>query len=198
MGKITIEEISKLREETGLGVMDVKKALEEASGDYQTAKKALAKSDAGKAAKKSERNANNGRVEAYLHGDGKIGVLVEVSSETDFVARNADFKEFVHFIALQIAANDPKYVKREEIPTEIIIKKKSELQEDLKDERKPAEIIEKIIAGRMEKYYTEVCLLDQLSIKDPEITVLQYLNSMIAKIGEKIEIKRFARYAIGC
>lgn len=198
MPEVTIKDISKLREATGLGIMDVKKALVEAGGDHDKALDALRKSGALKAAKKAERQSNSGIVEAYIHGEGKIGVLVEVSSETDFVAKNQDFKDFVHEIALHIAAADPKYISREDVPKEELKKEKAIFTQQLKKEGKPENIVDKIITGKVEKLYSEICLLDQPFVKDLDRKVGDLLTETIAKIGENITIKRFARFVVGC
>ncbi len=198
MQEVTIKDITKLREATGLGIMDVKKALVEAGGDHEKALDALRKSGALKAAKKAERQSNNGIVDAYIHGEGKIGVLVEVTSETDFVAKNQDFKDFVHEIALHIAAADPKYISRDEVPKSELDKEKSIFAEQLKTEGKPENMIEKIVAGKVEKLYSEICLLDQPYVKDPDRKVSDLLTDNIAKIGENITVKRFARFTVGC
>lgn len=198
MSEVSIKDIAKLRAETGLGVMDVKKALIEAGGDAAKVIETLRKSGALKAAKKAERISNSGLVDTYIHGAGKVGVLVEVSSETDFVARNQDFKSFVHEIALQIAAAAPKYINRSEVPVKEVEKEQEIIKSQLKSEGKPEVVMEKIISGKLDKFYSEVCLLDQAYVKDPNIKVKDLLEQAIAKIGENIRIKRFARFVVGC
>lgn len=198
MPEVTIKDITKLREATGLGIMDVKKALVEADGDHEKALEALRKSGALKAAKKAERSSNSGLVETYSHGEGRIGVIVEVSCETDFVAKNQTFKDLVHEIALHIAASDPKYISREEVPAEVVAKEKEVYAEQLKAEGKPENIIEKIVEGKLDKFYGEICLLEQPFIKDPDRKIKEILTDAIAKIGENITVKRFARFVVGC
>lgn len=193
---ITAKDIAQLREKTGLGMMECKKALTEADGDENKAIEILKKRGITKAASKAQRVVNSGVIEGYIH-DGKIGVLVEVLTETDFVARNDDFKAFVHNLALHIAASNPRYVSASDIPKDEIDQEKKELlgHDDLKD--KPAAIADKIIEGRMKKYYEVICLLNQPFIKDQESTINELLNALIAKIGEKIVITRFVRYQLG-
>jgi elongation factor Ts len=193
---IKASDIANLREITGLGMMECKKALEEANGDQNKALDFLKKRGATKAASKSDRSVKAGVIEAYVH-DSKIGVLVEVLAETDFVTRNQDFKDFVHDIALHIAASSPIYVSTEDVPSEEVEKEKSALleQDDLKGKSK--EIAEKIVEGRIKKYYGEICLMEQSFIKDPDKKISDLLNAIIAKIGEKIVISRFIRYQIG-
>ncbi len=194
---IKASDIAKLREKTGLGMMECKKALTEAGGDETKALQILKKKGAAKAASKAERVTRSGLIEAYVH-NGKIGVLVEVLTETDFVAKNKDFTDFVHDIALHIAASSPKYVARQDVPEAELKKEKEELssQDDLKG--KPGDIVEKIVEGRLNKYFQEVCLLEQPFIKDPDKTINELLTELIAKIGEKIVISKFMRYQLGC
>jgi len=193
---IKATDIAKLREKTGLGMMECKKALEEADGDEKKAMEVLRKRGAAKAASKSERVTKSGVIEGYVH-DAKIGVLVEVLTETDFVARNDDFKKFVHDVALHIAASAPRYLEESEIPSEELAREKKDLleQDDMKG--KPEEIAEKIVEGRLKKFKQEICLLDQPFIKDPDKTVGELLTALVAKIGEKIVISRFIRYELG-
>lgn len=193
---ISASDIAKLREKTGLGMMECKKALTECGGDEAKAMDLLRQKGATKAASKSERTTSAGLIEAYVH-DGKIGVLVEILTETDFVARNDDFKKFIHDVALHIAASAPKYVSREEVDAAEIAKEKEALlnQDDMKG--KPKEIAEKIVEGRMGKFYEEICLLEQPFIKDPDHKIGDLLTDLIAKIGEKIVISRFTRYQLG-
>lgn len=198
MVKIEVKDIASLREETGLPIMEVKKALEEANGSREKALEFLKKSGALKAAKKADRDSNNGIIEAYVHGEGKIGVIVEVSCETDFVALNREFQDLAHDLAMQIAAADPKYISKNDIPESEINEQKELITDQLKSENKPKEVLDKIVEGRLGKYSSEICLLEQPFIKDQTITVGEYLTSKIAKIGENITIKRFARYGIGC
>jgi len=189
-------QIVKLREFTGAGIVDCKKALEEANGDYEAAVDLLRKKGQKVAANKQERETKEGRVHAYIHGNGKAGVLVEVLCETDFVARNEQFVQFCHDIAMHIVATNPLYVCSSDVSDELIEKERAIYEEQMAGENKPAEIKEKILQGKLAKYYQEVCLLNQSFIKDDSQTVEQYLTSMIAKIGEKIEIKKFCRFAL--
>jgi elongation factor Ts len=187
--------IVKLREFTGAGIVDCKKALEEAGGDYEGAVGLLRKKGQKVAANKQERETKEGRVHAYIHGNGRAGALVEVLCETDFVARNEQFVQFCHDIAMHIVAARPLYVRADDVPSETIEKERSIYEGQMASENKPAEIKEKILQGKIAKYYQEVCLLNQPFIKDDSQTVEQYVTSMIAKIGEKIEIRRFSRFS---
>jgi len=188
-----------LREMTGAGMMDCKKALVECNGDMEKAKDFLREKGLAAAAKKAGRIAAEGIVDAYVHMGGKIGVLLEVNCETDFVAKTDEFKAFVHDVAMHIAAAKPTYITKDEVPQDEIEKEKEILRAQAKNEPKPKpdEIIEKIITGRIEKYYKEVCLLEQPFVKDSDITVGQMLTNTVAKIGEKISIRRFARFEMG-
>lgn len=197
MSNITAQQIAAFRAKTGLPMMECKKALTEANGDEEKALELLRKKGITKAAQKSERTTKAGIVESYIHNGGQIGVLVEVLSETDFVAKNEEFKSFVHDLALHIAGANPKYISKEEIPSEEIDKERKILLEQVATDKKPAEIVEKIINGKLEKYYSETCLLNQPFIKDQEITIADLLASKIQKIGENIIISRFARFEIG-
>lgn len=190
-----LEEIKKLREMTGAGMMDCKKALEESKGDFERAVEILRKKGAATAAKRAQREAAEGTVALYSHG-GRIGAMVEVNCETDFVARNEGFKDFAKEIAMQVAAGSPLYISRDEVPKDIIEKEKEIELEKLKSEGKPKEVLEKIIEGKMEKYFEQVCLLDQPYIKDPNIKIQDLLNEKLASIGEKITISRIARFEI--
>ncbi len=194
---ITAEMVRQLRERTGAGMMDCKKALTETNGDEEKAIELLRERGIAKAAKKAGRVAAEGLVEAYIHGGGRIGVLVEVNIETDFAAKNEEFKTFVKDVAMQIAASNPEYVSREQVPAAIIENEKEILRVQARNEGKPEKIIEKMVEGRIEKFYTEKCLLDQAFIKDPDVTVDQLLKEKIAHIGENISIRRFARFERG-
>ncbi|KPU28187.1 elongation factor Ts [Caloranaerobacter sp. TR13] len=193
---VTASMVKELRERTGAGMLDCKKALVEANGDLEKAVEILRKKGLSKAAKKAGRVAAEGIVDSYIHG-GRIGVLVEVNSETDFVAKNEEFRQFVRDIAMQIAAQNPKYVSREEVPTEVIEKEKEILKQQALNEGKPEHIVEKMVEGRLEKFYKEVCLLEQPFIKDPDVTIKDLVTEKIAKIGENIKIRRFVRYEVG-
>lgn len=194
---VTAEMVKQLRERTGAGMMECKKVLEETSGDMEKSIELLRERGLAAAAKKSGRVAVEGIVDSYIHGNGRIGVLVEVNSETDFVARNDEFKEFVKDIAMQITATSPLYIKREDIEPEIIIKEKEILKAQALNEGKPENIAEKMVEGRIEKYYKEVCLLEQPWVKDPDKTIQQLLNEKISTIGENISIRRFVRFEKG-
>ncbi|HEY8422107.1 MAG TPA: translation elongation factor Ts [Thermoclostridium sp.] len=194
---ITAEMVKELRERTGSGMMDCKKALVESNGDMEKAIEYLREKGLATAAKKAGRIAAEGIVDAYIHGGGRIGVLVEVNIETDFAAKNEEFRSFVKDIAMQIAASNPQYVRREEVPEEVIEREKEILKVQAMNEGKPANIAEKMVAGRIEKFYKEVCLLEQPFIKDPDKTVKDILNEKIATIGENINIRRFVRYEMG-
>jgi len=178
-------------------MMDCKKALMETNGDMEKAIEYLREKGIAKAAKKSGRLASEGIVDAYIHGGGRIGVLVEVNIETDFAAKNEEFRSFVKDVAMQIAAMSPQYVKREDVPAEVIEKEKEILKAQAINEGKPAHIAEKMVAGRIEKFYNEVCLLEQPFIKDNDKTVEQVLKEKIATIGENINIRRFVRFEMG-
>lgn len=193
---MNIEDIKKLREATGAGMMDAKSALEEAGGDYEKAVTVLRKKGLAKAAKKAERTAGVGVIESYVHG-GKIGVLVEVNCETDFVARTDDFKEFTRDVALHIAAANPSYVSSEDIPEDELNKEKDMIKEEVAASGKPAEHAEKIIEGKLSKWYEEVCLLNQPFVKDPNQTIEQLRQALVAKLGENIVIARFTRLEVG-
>ncbi len=193
---IDITLIKKLREVTGAGVSDAKEALEESKGDIEKAQDWLRKKGQKSAAKKADRSMNEGLVGSYVHSNGKIGVLVEVTCETDFVARTEDFKTLVHDIALQIAASNPDYVKPEDVPAEIVAKEKAIYEEELAKEKKPAAIKEKIIAGKLDKYYSSVCLLKQPFIKEDKKTIQDRVTETITKTGENIQVKRFVRFAM--
>lgn len=193
---VPLEDIKKLRESTGAGMADCKKALEESNGDYDKAIEYLRKKGAATSAKRADREAKEGFIAVYSHG-GRIASMVEVNSETDFVALNKDFQTFAADIAMQVAASMPEYVSREEVPADVT-KKEQEIElEKAKAEGKPAEIAKKIVAGKMEKFYASVCLLEQPYIKNPDITVGDLLNEKVASIGEKIQIRRFTRFEVG-
>lgn len=193
---ISAEQVNELRQKTGLGLMECKKALTESDGNVEKAIEELRKKGLAKAAKKADRVTSQGRIETYIHGEGRVGVMVEVHCETDFVAKNDQFKEFVHDIALHIAGVNPLYIKPEDVPAEVLDKEKEIFSEQLKNEGKPENIIEKIMAGKVNKYYEEVCLLKQPFLKDNDKTVEQYITEQIATIGENIKIVRFTRYEL--
>jgi len=193
----TSELVKQLRERTGAGMLDCKKALEANNGDVEKAIEDLRKKGLAQVAKKAGRIAAEGIVESYIHGNGRIGVLVEVNIETDFAAKSDEFRAFVKDIAMQIAAAKPEYVDKSEIPEAVIEKEKEIIRAQSQKEGKPANVIEKMLTGRLEKYYKEVCLLEQPWIRDPAMTIRQLLNDRIAKIGENMNIRRFVRYERG-
>jgi len=195
--EISAAMVKDLRDRTGAGMMDCKKALVDAQGDIEKAIELLRERGLSKAAKKAGRLASEGIVDAYIHGGGRIGVLVEVNVETDFAAKNEEFRSFVRDIAMQIAAMNPLYVRREDIPPEVIEREKEILKAQAINEGKHEHIAEKMVAGRLEKYFNEVCLLEQSFIKDNDKTVEDVLKEKIALIGENINIRRFARFEMG-
>lgn len=197
MAEISASMVKELRERTGAGMMDCKKALAEVGGDMEKAIEFLREKGLAAAAKKAGRIAAEGIVESYIHGGGRIGVLVEINCETDFVAKNEDFRALAKDIAMQIAATKPEYVRREEVPTEAIEKEREILRAQALNEGKPEKIVDKMVEGRIEKYYKEVCLLEQPFVKDTDKTVQHVINEIIAKIGEKIDVRRFTRYEMG-
>jgi elongation factor Ts len=189
--------VKELRERTGAGMMDCKKALIEKGGDIEKAINYLREKGLAAAAKKSGRIAAEGLVEAYIHGAGRIGVLIEVNCETDFVAKTEGYKELCRDIAMQIAATKPQYISRNEVPQEEIEKEKEILKAQALNEGKPEKIVEKMVEGRIDKFFKEVCLLEQSFIKDPDKTVEQLVVEKVAKIGENISIRRFVRFELG-
>ncbi len=194
---VSMADIKALRERTGAGILDCKKALSENGGDVDGAIDWLRAKGIAKAAKKAGRAATEGLVHSYIHAGGKIGVLIEVNCETDFAAMNEKFQTFVADIAMHIAASAPEYVRREEVPSEAYEKEKAVQLAKTMEEGKPAHIAEKIVDGRMGKFYEDVCLLEQKYIKDDKQTVQQFLEATVAVIGENIQIRRFARFALG-
>ena len=193
----TAQDVKMLREKTGAGMMDCKKALVENDGDMEKAVDYLREKGIAKAAKKSGRIAAEGIVDSYIHMGGKVGVLLEVNCETDFVARGEQFKELVHDIALQIAASNPSYLSKEDVPQDVIDKEKEILKAQAIEEGKPEKIIEKMVDGRIKTFYDENCLLCQKFVKDPSKTIEQLVVEATATIGEKISIRRFVRYEMG-
>ena len=197
MAEITAAMVKELRERTGAGMMDCKKALAQCDGDMEKAIDFLREKGLAAAAKKEGRIAAEGLVESYIHGGGRIGVLVEVNCETDFVARGEEFKQFVRDIAMQIAAANPQYLTKEDVPAEVIQHEKDILRAQALNEGKPEKIVEKMVEGRIEKFYKEVCLMEQAFIKDPDTTIQALVLEKTAKIGERIVIRRFTRYELG-
>ncbi|MGD8978903.1 MAG: translation elongation factor Ts [candidate division WOR-3 bacterium] len=191
------EKLRELRERTGAGIVDCQKALTEADGDIEKAVENLRKKGLALAAKKVGRITKEGIIDAYIHPGDRLGVLVEVNCETDFVARNTEFRRFVRDIALQIAASEPMVVCREELSADVIEREKEIYRSMVQDVKKKPEIVEKIVAGKLEKFYSDVCLVEQPFVKIPEKTVGEYLKEQIAKFGENIIVRRFVRFRLG-
>ncbi|MBI2353605.1 MAG: translation elongation factor Ts [Deltaproteobacteria bacterium] len=194
---VTAAQINELRKSTGAGMLDCKKALEETEGDFEKAVDFLRKKGLSAAAKKAGRVATEGAVGTYIHAGGKIGVMVEINCETDFVAKNEGFQTFVKDVAMHIAAASPQYVRREEVPADVLEREKDIYRAKARETGKPENIIEKIIEGQISKFFADICLLEQHYVKDPDKTIQQYLNETIAKIGENISIRRFTKYVLG-
>ena len=202
MQQIQASQVRALREQTGAGIMDCKQALAAAQGDTAKAVEHLRRKGLAASAKKASRIASEGAVGAYIHGAGKIGVMVEINSETDFVGRNEDFQKFVRDVAMHIAAAAPVYVRREEADETVLDKERAFITSQVEEEAqkaggKPPAVLEKMIGGRVEKYLGQICLLEQAYVKDPSQTVGQVLSELVAKIGEKVEVRRFTRYQLG-
>ena len=194
---VSAKQVQELRAKTGAGIMDCKKALNEAGGNLDGALEALRKSGLAASAKKAGRIASEGLVGSYIHGGGKIGVLVEINCETDFVGRNEDFQGFVRDVAMHVAAANPQYLNRDEVPADIVAKEKEILAAQIADEGKPANVVEKIVEGRINKFFKEICLMDQPFIKEPKQSVAEIQNELVGKIGEKISIRRYVRFELG-
>ncbi len=195
--EVSANMVKELREKTGAGMMDCKKALTETGGDFQKALDYLRQKGLATAAKRAGRVASEGRVGSYIHAGGKIGVMVEVNCETDFVAKTDDFQAFAKDVAMHIAASNPSYIRREEVTADVLDREKEIYRAQARDAKKPEKVMEKIVEGKLEKFYGEVCLLEQAFVKDPDITIQDLLNGLIGKLGEKIEIRRFTRYQVG-
>ena len=194
---ISAAQVKELRQKTGAPMMDCKQALEAAKGDLEQAIVHLRKKGVATAAKKATRVTSEGSVASYIHAGGKIGVLVEVNCESDFVARTDDFKDLVHDIAMHIAASDPKFIRREDVTPEAYEREKEIYREQAQATGKPQNVVEKIVEGKMGKFYEEVCLYDQPFIKEQTITVSQLIASKVGKLGENISVRRFARFKVG-
>ena len=194
---ISASKVKELRELTGVGMMDCKRALQETNGDIEKAVELLREKGLSAAAKKAGRIAAEGIVESYIHMGGKIGVMVEVNCETDFVAKTAEFKTFVRDIAMHIAASNPQFLSKDEVPEDVIEKEKEILRAQALNEGKPEKIVDKMVEGRIEKYFKEVCLLEQPFVKDADKTINDLVNERVAEIGEKVSIRRFVRYQMG-
>lgn len=195
--EISIELVKDLRQRTGAGVIDCKAALQEAKGDMEAAIEYLRRKGLATAAKKAGRIATDGLIASYIHAGGKMGVLVEINCETDFVAKTEDFRAFVKNIAMHIAAANPQYIRREEIPAEVLERERRIYRNQALDAGKPEKVLDKIVEGKMERFYSEACLLEQTYIKDSDLTIKEVLDALIGKIGENIAIRRFARFQLG-
>jgi elongation factor Ts len=195
--EVSASTVKELRERTGAGMMDCKKALAETGGDLQKAVDFLRQKGLAAAAKKAERAASDGAVGAYVHPGGKIGVLVEINCETDFVARTGEFQALLKDIAMQVAAANPRVVRREEVSADELEKEKAIYRQQALDTGKPEKVVEKIVEGKIERFYSEVCLMEQSFIKDPDKNISGVINDAIARLGENIQIRRFARYHLG-
>jgi len=195
--EISATMVRDLREKTGAGMMDCKKALSETGGDFEKAVDYLRQKGLATAAKRSGRVASEGRIGSYIHAGGKIGVMVEVNCETDFVAKTDDFQAFAKDIAMQIAASNPLYVRREDVLPETLEREREIYRVQARETGKPEKVMDKIIEGKLEKFYGEVCLMEQVFVKDTDLKIQDLLNGLIGKLGEKIEIRRFSRFQVG-
>jgi elongation factor Ts len=194
---ITADQVKQLRERTGVGMMECKKALTENGGDFEKAIDALRRAGAAKAEKRGDRAASEGLVESYIHPGNRVGVLIEVNCETDFVARTTEFAELVRNIAMQVAAAGADVVRRDEVPAERLEREKAIYRAQLEDQKKPAAMVEKIIEGKVDRFFSEICLLEQPYIKDDSIRISDLVQAAIAKTGENIVVRRFARFRLG-
>ena len=195
--KITSQMVKELRDKTNAGMMDCKKALTETEGDMEKAVDFLRQKGLAVAQKRAGRATSEGTIQTYIHAGGKLGVMVEVSCETDFVAKTDDFKDFTRDIAMHVAASSPIAIQREEVSAELVAREKEIYKQQALESGKPEQIVDKIVTGKMDKYFSEVCLLEQSFVKNPDLTVQDLLNEVIAKMGENIAIKRFARFQVG-
>jgi len=195
--EVSVELVKDLRQRTGAGVIDCRTALQEAQGNMEAAIDYLRRKGLATAAKKAGRIATDGLVSSYIHAGGKMGVLVEINCETDFVAKTEDFQTFVKNIAMHIAATNPQFIRREEIPEEVLERERTIYRTQAREAEKPQKVIDKIVEGKMERYYSEVCLLEQTYVRDSDLTIKELLDAMIAKVGENISIRRFARFQLG-
>ena len=194
---ISTEMVKELRERTGAGILDCKKTLQETQGNMERAVEILREKGLARAAKKAGREAKEGMVESYTHAGGRIGVMVEVNCETDFVARTPDFKALAHELALQIAAANPRYLRTEDVPADVLEAERNIYRAQLAEEKKPANVIDRIIEGKLQKFYEETCLLNQPFIRDDKVKVQALVQQAIAKLGENIQVRRFVRYELG-
>jgi elongation factor Ts len=197
MAEITAALVKQLRERTGAGMMECKKALVESKGDLGEAEVLLRKWGLSSAGKKSGRATRQGLIGSYIHAGGQLGVIVEINCESDFVARTDDFKELVHDIAMHVAAADPRYLRREDVPADVLNQEKDIARERARNEGKPEKVLDRIVEGRITKFYEEVCLLDQPFVKEATLTIDQLVKTKIAKLGENISIARFTRFKVG-
>ncbi len=197
MAEIKATMVKELREKTGAPFIDCKNALVETDGDFEKASEVLRIKGVAKASKKTTRKTDQGIISSYVHAGGKIGVMLEVNCETDFVARNDEFQNLCREVAMQIAANNPSYVRKEEVSEEEVEKERRILKAEAMESGKPENIAEKMVAGRINKFFEEICLLEQPYIRDPKMKVVDLVNNLIAKIGENIVVKRFVRYQLG-
>ena len=195
--EVTASLVKELREKTGAGMMDCKKALAETAGDLSKAVDYLRQKGLAAAAKKADRVAADGAIGAYVHAGGKLGVLVEINCETDFVARTAEFQSLLKDVAMQVAATNPRCVRREEVSADEFEREKAIYRQQALESGKPEKVVEMIVQGKMEKFYSEACLLEQSFVKDPDKKVIDVVNDAIARLGEKIQVRRFARYHLG-
>ncbi len=197
MAEISAALVKQLREKSGAGIMDCKSALKECDGDIEKASDFLRKKGLATAAKRAGRAMSEGVVESYIHMGGKLGVIVEVNCETDFVAKNDDFKEFAKNVAMHIAATNPVGIKEEDVPEEVVNREKEVYRGQALEMGKPEKMIEKIVTGKLNKFFKESCLMNQAYVRNPDLTIADLINELIAKIGENITIKRFERFQIG-
>jgi elongation factor Ts len=194
---VTTDQIKALREATGAGVLECRRALEASGGDSDKALESLREKGLALAAKRADREAREGVLDLYSHGEGQVGVMVEVNCETDFVARTAEFRRFAHEVALQIAAGSPRWIDVDQIPREVVEEERASARKRAMGEGKPEQVVERIVAGRLEKFYDEVCLLRQEYVRDDSKTVGDLLQETVAATGEKISIRRFVRWSVG-
>lgn len=194
---ITAAMVNELRQKSGVGLMDCKAALKECEGDFEKAMTFLREKGLASAAKKADRAASDGTIASYIHAGGKLGVLIEVNAETDFVAKTDDFQELARNLAMHVAAAQPGYVKREDVPEEVIQAERDIFKNQMAESKKPADIMEKIITGKLDKFFQENCLLEQGFVKDPDKKISDIIAETVAKVGENIQVKRFARFAVG-
>jgi elongation factor Ts len=194
---ISAERVKELREKTGAGMMDCKRALAEVGGDLERAIDYLRQKGLYDAAKRTDRTASEGVIGSYIHPGGKIGVLVEVNCESDFVARTEEFQTLVKDLAMHVAASNPLYLRREDVPEEVIAREKNIYEVQAKEGGKPEKIVERIVQGKLEKFFQEICLLEQPFVKDPDLSVSQLVSGVLAKLGENIVVRRFQRYQLG-